>query len=165
MARTGRFREDLYYRIHVVPIYLPPLRERIGDIPLLSEYFLQIHCIANGVPVKRFTADALSALEEHAWPGNVRELENLVQRLVITVRGEEIRAQNLPPRLVAGSLAAREAILLPQEGTDFDAEVERVERALLTAALRRTDGSKAAAARLLRLDGQRIKYLCRKYSL
>jgi DNA-binding NtrC family response regulator len=165
MARTGRFREDLYYRIHVVPIHLPPLRERAGDIPLLSEFFLQMHCVANGLPVKRFAADALSVFEEHSWPGNVRELENLIQRLVITVRGEEIRAQSLPPRLVASSLAAQEAVLLPQEGTDFDAEIQRVERALLTAALRRTEGSKAAAARLLQLDGQRIKYLCRKYSL
>jgi DNA-binding NtrC family response regulator len=165
MARTGRFREDLYYRIHVVPIHLPPLRERAGDIPLLCEYFLQMHCVANGLPVKRLAVDALSVFEEHSWPGNVRELENLIQRLVITVRGEEIRAQNLPPRLVASSLAAQEAVMLPQEGTDFDAEIERVEKTLLAAALRRTDGSKAAAARLLRLDGQRIKYLCRKYSL
>ena len=90
-----------------------------------------MHCVANGLPVKRFAPDALSAFEEHSWPGNVRELENLIQRLVITVRGEEIRAQNLPPRLVASSLAAQEAVLLPQEGTDFDAEIQRVERALL----------------------------------
>jgi DNA-binding NtrC family response regulator len=158
MVRTGRFREDLFYRIHVVPIQLPALRERIGDI-------LQIHCVANGLPVKRLDADALSALEEHNWPGNVRELENLIQRLVITVRGEEIRASNLPPRLLAHSATVQEAALLPEGGADFDAEVERLEVALLTAALRRVRGSKAAAARLLRLDGQRMKYLCRKYSL
>jgi DNA-binding NtrC family response regulator len=165
MVRTGRFREDLFYRIHVVPIHLPPLRERTGDLPLLCDHFLQIHCVANGVPVKQLAADALSALEEHNWPGNVRELENLIQRLVITIRGEEIRASNLPPRLLAHSAAAQEAILVPEGGTDFDAEVERLEIALLTAALRRVQGSKAAAARLLRLDGQRMKYLCRKYSL
>jgi DNA-binding NtrC family response regulator len=165
MARTGRFREDLYYRIHVVPIQLPPLRERTGDIPLLCEYFLQIHCVANGLPIKQFAADALAVFEEHSWPGNVRELENLIQRLVITVRGEEIRAGNLPPRLVAYSLAAQEAVLLPEAGADLDAEVRRLETALLSAALRRTSGSKAAAARLLRIDSQRIKYLCRKYAL
>ena len=165
MVRTGRFREDLFYRIHVVPIHLPPLRERAGDIPLLCDYFLQIHCVANGMPVKQLAADALSALEEHNWPGNVRELENLIQRLVITVRGEEIRANNLPPRLLAHSATVQEAALLPEGGADFDVEVERLEIALITAALRRTQGSKAAAARLLRLDGQRMKYLCRKYSL
>jgi two-component system response regulator PilR (NtrC family) len=165
MVRTGRVREDLFYRIHVVPIHLPPLRERVGDIPLLCDYFLQIHCVANGLPMKLLAADALSSLEEHNWPGNVRELENLIQRLVITVRGEEIRAGNLPPRLLAHSAAVQEAALLPVEGVSFDAEVERLEVALLTAALRREQGSKAAAARLLQLDGQRMKYLCRKYSL
>src|SRR5580658_7465554 len=164
MARTGRFREDLYYRIHVVPIHLPPLRERNGDIPLLCEYFLQVHCIANGVPVKRFGPDALIVFEEHTWPGNVRELENLIQRLVITVRGEEVRAGNLPPRLLAQSSALQQAALLPEGGVDFDAEIQRLEVSLLNAALRRSSGGKAAAARLLRLDGQRIKYLCRKYS-
>jgi DNA-binding NtrC family response regulator len=165
MARTGRFREDLYYRIHVVPIQLPPLRQRLGDIPLLCEYFLQIHCVANGLPIKRLEDNALAVFEEHTWPGNVRELENLIQRLVITVRGDEIRASHLPPKLLATNLAANEAVLLPEAGTDFDAEIQQMEIALLTAALRRTQGGKAAAARLLRIDGQRIKYLCRKYSL
>ena len=164
MARSGRFREDLYYRIHVVPIHLPPLRERAGDIPLLCEYFLHIHCGANSLPLKRFAADALSVLEEQPWPGNVRELENLIQRLVITVRGEEIQASHLPTRLVEHSVAIQEAVLLPEEGTNFDMEVQSVETALLKAALNRTHGNKAAAARLLQLDGQRMKYLCRKYS-
>ncbi len=165
MVRTGRFREDLYYRIHVVPIQLPPLRERNGDIPLLCEHFLEVHCVANGLPVKRIAADALSVFEEHSWPGNVRELENLIQRLVVTVRGDEIGVNNLPPRVLAQSIAAQEAILLPAGGSDFDEEISRLEVALLTTALNRTGGSKAAAARLLKIDGQRMKYLCRKYSL
>jgi DNA-binding NtrC family response regulator len=165
MTRTGRFREDLYYRIHVIPIDLPPLRERNGDIPLLCDYFLQVHCVANGMPVKRISAEALSVFEEHTWPGNVRELENLIQRLVVTVRGDEIGMHHLPPRVRAESVAAQEAILLPEEGTDFDEEIHRLELALLTTALRRTSGSKTAAARLLKIDSQRIKYLCRKYSL
>jgi DNA-binding NtrC family response regulator len=165
MARTGRFREDLYYRIHVIPIDLPPLRERSGDIPLLCEFFLEMHCLANGIAVKSMRDDALSVLEEHNWPGNVRELENLIQRLVVTVRGSEIKAADLPPRLVAQSFAAQEAILLPAEGTDFDEEIKRLETALLTAALSRMQSNKAAAARLLKIDGQRMKYLCRKYSL
>jgi len=165
MARTGRFREDLYYRIHVIPIHLPALRDRIGDIPLLCEYFLQIHCSANGVPIKQIGADTLSALEEHSWPGNVRELENLIQRLVVTTRREEIGPQDLPPRVVAQSVAASEAILLPEGGTDFDEQIRQLELALLSTALRRTKDSKSAAAKLLRVDVQRMKYLCRKYSL
>ena len=165
MARTGRFREDLFYRIHVVPILLPPLRERGGDISLLSDHFLQIHCGANGLPLKRLAPDALQVLEEHSWPGNVRELENLVQRLVITVRGEEIKASHLPSNLLAQSYAAQEKILIPEAGTDFDEEVQRLKVALLTTAISRSGGGKASAARLLRLDIQRMKYLCRKYSL
>jgi DNA-binding NtrC family response regulator len=165
MARKGRFREDLFYRIHVVPIHLPPLRERAGDIPLLCEHFLHTHCLANGLPLKQIAPDALQIFEEHAWPGNVRELENLIQRLVITVRGKEIQANHLPSNLLAHSYAAQEKILLPDGGTNFDEEVERLEVALLNAAIRRSEGRKAAAARLLHLDVQRMKYLCRKYAL
>jgi transcriptional regulator with PAS, ATPase and Fis domain len=165
MTRVGKFREDLYYRIHVIPIQLPPLRERTGDISLLCDYFLQTHCAANGVPMKRINADALAALEEHTWPGNVRELENLVQRLVVTSRQEEIGALDLPQRVVARSIAAQEAILLPEEGTDFDDQIRQLEMALLMTALRRGGGSKTAAARLLNIDVQKMKYLCRKYAL
>jgi DNA-binding NtrC family response regulator len=165
MVRKGRFREDLFYRIHVVPIQLPLLRDRTGDIALLSEHFLQIHCGANNIALKCVAADAMQMFEEHSWPGNVRELENLIQRLVVTVRGEEILASHLPSNLLAQSYAAQEKILLPEGGANFDEEVERLEVALLDAALRRCEGSKAAAARLLRLDVQRMKYLCRKYSL
>jgi len=165
MARTGKFREDLYYRIHVIPIQLPPLRERVGDIPLLCEHFLQVHCAANGVPVKRITPDAMAALEEHSWPGNVRELENLVQRLIVTTRHPEIGTTDLPPRVVERSVVASEAILLPEGGTDFDDQVRQLEVALLTTALRRGQGSKTTAARLLNVDVQKMKYLCRKYAL
>ena len=165
MVRTGRFREDLYYRIHVIPINLPPLRERRGDIALLCEHFLEVHCVANGLRLKRLNADALAVLEEQTWPGNVRELENLIQRLVVTARADEIGVNHLPPRVLKQSLAAQEAILLPAEGADFDEEIRRLEIALLTTALSRTGGSKTAAARLLNIDGHRIKYLCRKYSL
>jgi DNA-binding NtrC family response regulator len=165
MVRAGRFREDLYYRINVVPIQLPALRERQGDIPLLCRHFLEVHCAANGLAVKSLTEEALAAFEEHTWPGNVRELENLIQRLVVTVRGDVIDAKDLPPRVVRESVTAQEAILVPAEGADFDLEIRKMEIALLTTALRRSAGSKAAAARLLNIDGQRIKYLCRKYSL
>jgi transcriptional regulator with PAS, ATPase and Fis domain len=165
MARSGKFREDLYYRIHVVPIQLPPLRERTGDIALLADYFLRVHLLANGLQQKRLTPDALAALEEHSWPGNVRELENLIQRLVIMVPGPSIELQHLPQQLLAHSVTAHEAILLPLGGVRFDDEIRELEVALLEAALRRSAGSKTAAARLLHLDSQRMKYLCRKYSL
>jgi DNA-binding NtrC family response regulator len=165
MVRTGRFREDLYYRVNVVPIQLPPLRERSGDISLLCRHFLQTHCAANGAGPKHLTEEALSALEEHPWPGNVRELENLIQRMIVTVRGNEIGAADVAPRILAHSATAQEAILIPPGGCEFDSEIRQMEVALLTTALHRSGGSKAAAARLLSLDLQRMKYLCRKYGL
>jgi transcriptional regulator with PAS, ATPase and Fis domain len=115
--------------------------------------------------LKQISADTLSALEEHNWPGNVRELENLIQRLIITTRHEEIGPADLPARMVEHSVTASEAILLPDGGTDFDGQVRQLEVALLTTALRRGQGSKTAAARLLNVDIQKMKYLCRKYSL
>jgi DNA-binding NtrC family response regulator len=165
MVRTGKFREDLYYRIHVIPIHLPPLRERTGDIALLTDYFLRLHSLANGLEPRRITPEALAILEDHRWPGNVRELQNLLQRLVIVARSDTIGVADLPGHLLADSVAAQQAILLPEGGTHFDQEVQQLEVALLEAALQRCNGSKAAAGRLLHLDVQRMKYLCRKYSL
>jgi len=165
LVRTGRFREDLYYRINVVPILLPPLRERPGDIPLLIDHFLRRHCTANRLPLKRLEPEVMQILEEDDWPGNVRELENLVQRLVLMVDGPAIKVQHLPQRLLYSSTANQEALLIPEDGVNFDQEIAKIEVAYLTAALRRSSGSKIGAARLLTLDKQRMHYLCRKYRL
>jgi transcriptional regulator with PAS, ATPase and Fis domain len=165
VVRKGRFREDLYYRINVVPIVVPPLRERNGDVPLLLDYFLRNYCAAAKKPLKTIQPEFLEILEEYPWPGNVRELENVVQRLVVMVNGPHITAEHLPQSLLKHSASGQEAILIPEEGVDFDAEMERIEIAYLQAALRRTAGKKSAAAALLRLDGQRMKYLCRKLKL
>ncbi|MGC2196176.1 MAG: sigma-54 dependent transcriptional regulator [Terriglobales bacterium] len=165
MVRMGRFREDLYYRINVVPIIVPPLRERQGDIPLLVEHFLRLYCTANKKPVKQLQPEIMEIFEAYSWPGNVRELENVVQRLVIMSDGQVIAAHHLPQQLLSSSAASQEAILIPEEGVDFDAEMERIEVAYLSAALRRTNGKKTAAASLLRIDPQRMKYLCRKLKL
>jgi transcriptional regulator with PAS, ATPase and Fis domain len=165
LVRKGRFREDLYYRINVVPIQVPPLRERNGDLPLLVDHFLRLYCTTAKRPLKIINPDVLEILEEYPWPGNVRELENIVQRLVVMVAGTTITAEHLPQHLLQHSACGQEAILIPEEGVDFDAEMGRIEVAYLNAALRRTGGKKSAAARLLRLDQQRMKYLCRKFKL
>ncbi len=164
-VKEGRFREDLYYRINVVPIFLPPLRARSGDLPLLVDQFLRLYCAANRVPVKRFDPEALDILEEHNWPGNVRELENLIQRLVIMVEGPVILATHLPQQVLYSSATQQESLLIPDKGIDFDEEMARIEAAYLKAALRRTGGKKAAAATLLKIDPQRMKYLCRKHQV
>jgi DNA-binding NtrC family response regulator len=164
MVAAGRFREDLYYRIHVIPIHIPPLRERNGDIALLIEQFLNVFCIANSLPMKRIEPEAMDVLESNEWPGNVRELENLVQRLVLMVEGDTIRISDLPKPLLQRSSAGQEKLLIPEGGVDFDQEIEQIEIAYLRTALNRA-GGKTAAAALLRIPVQKMKYLCRKYGL
>ena len=164
-VHAGKFREDLYYRINVIPIHLPPLREREGDIALLVDHFLRFYCAANSLPPKAIDTDALEVLEDYGWPGNVRELENLMQRLVLMVPGQVIFVKHLPQGILYTSSVKQESLLIPEGGISFDDEMARIEMAYLQAALRRTDGRKAAAAALLRVNGQRMKYLCRKYGL
>ena len=164
-VQAGRFREDLYYRINVIPISLPPLRGREGDIALLVDHFLRYYCAANSLPVKTIDLEALEVLEDYQWPGNVRELENLMQRLVLMVPGSNIAVKHLPQGILYQSSAKQESLLIPEEGISFDEEMARIEVAYLQAALRRTGGKKSAAATLLRIDGQKMKYLCRKYGL
>jgi two-component system response regulator PilR (NtrC family) len=165
MVHTGRFREDLYYRINVVPIVVPPLRERLGDLPLLVDHFLRIYCSANNKPLKQIESEVMAVMEDYGWPGNVRELENVIQRLVLMNDSPLIGLKHLPQQLLVASNASQEAILIPEEGVDFDTEMGRIELAYLTAALNRTRGRKSAAASLLRMDPQRMKYLCRKRNL
>ena len=164
-VRKGRFREDLYFRINVVPIAIPPLRERKGDVALLVDHFLRIYCAAAKKPVKTIKPDVLEILEDYRWPGNVRELENIVQRLVVMNDSSTITAEHLPQNLLYSSTASQEAILIPESGVDFDSELEKIEIAYLNAALRRTAGKKSAAAALLQIDPQRMKYLCRKHRI
>ena len=164
-VRAGRFREDLYYRINVVPIALPALRDRPGDVPLLVDHFLRFYCGSNHVPLKRLAPEVMQILEEDQWPGNVRELENLMQRLVLMVDGPEVKVQHLPQRLLYNSATSQESLLIPEGGVSFDEEIAKIEVAYLTAALRRSGGSKIGAARLLQVDKQKMHYLCRKYGV
>lgn len=165
MVSQGRFREDLYYRINVVPIQVPPLRERGSDISMLVEHFIRLYCTANQKPAKQVQPEVMEIFEQYQWPGNVRELENVVQRLVLMSDGTTIAAHYLPQPLLASTAASQEAILIPEGGVDFDAEMNRIQIAYLNAALRRTGGKKSAAASLLRIDPQRMKYMCRKLQL
>jgi transcriptional regulator with PAS, ATPase and Fis domain len=165
MVRKGQFREDLYYRINVVPIVVPPLREREGDVPLLVDHFLRLYCATNEKPLKRLQPEVIGILEDYSWPGNVRELENVMQRMVVMNDGLVIAAQHLPEQLLVSTTASHEAILIPEDGVDFDTEMERIQIAYLNAALHRTGGKKSAAAALLHIDPQRMKYLCRKLEI
>jgi len=127
MVREGRFREDLYYRIHVVPIFVPALRERVDDIPVLAEYFVSIYCAANGFPLKRLADDAMLALKRYPWPGNVRELENAIQRLVIMTDEETITMKDLPPEIMqAAGRDSRAAIACRPRGSIWTRKSKRL---------------------------------------
>jgi DNA-binding NtrC family response regulator len=166
MTRQGRFREDLYYRIHVVPIFVPALRERVEDIPVLAEYFVSVYCAANGLPAKTIADDALLALKRYAWPGNVRELENTIQRLVVMTDGDSISLSDMPAEIVQSATRnAKGRLRLPADGVDLDKELEDYERRWLQEALQQAKQSKSEAARLLGVDRNRINYLCRKYTV
>jgi DNA-binding NtrC family response regulator len=165
-VRQNTFREDLYYRIHVVPIFIPPLRERIDDIPLLIDYFLRVYCATNGLATMKISHDALQVLKRYPWPGNVRELENVVQRLVLMTEHEEIGLDDLPADIVeAAGRPVRSRESIPSRGFQLDERVDAYERSLVEAALEQSRGIKVQAARLLGVDANRMKYLCRKHGL
>ncbi len=166
MVREGRFREDLYYRIHVVPIFVPALRERVEDIPVLADYFVSVYCAANRFPLKHFADDAMLALKHYSWPGNVRELENAIQRLVIMTDTDVISVKDLPGEIVqASGRNSRSRFRMPSGGVNLDKEMEAFERRWLQEALDQAKQVKSEAARLLGVDRNRLNYLCRKHNL
>lgn len=152
---AGRFREDLYYRLQVVPVNLPALRERGSDILTLAEHFLARAAKNAGRVGLRFSEDVKGRLTNHNWPGNVRELENLVERLAILTEGEVINVHDLPEHFMERSEQLQVVELgteLPADGLDFNLLVDSFETRLISMALSRTRGNKKAAARLLHLN-------------
>ena len=151
-VEKGRFREDLFYRLQVIPIVVPPLRERRSDIPQLVQHFLDKHNQQRSGQPCRIADDAMVHLWEYDWPGNVRELENLIERMVILSDDGVIRIESLPPNI--RSFISDKKIPRPtltEEGIDLNQAVEEFEYRLIDEALRRTKGNKQAAARLLGL--------------
>ena len=154
MVQEGTFREDLYYRLHVIPITLPPLRDRREDIPLLARHFVQKSCKSNNLPPRTLSQEALRALMAHTWPGNIRQLENAIEHAVaMTGQEREIAAAALPADFTAtpGSLLFP-AVTIPEEGINFTAVVSQLERALIARSLEKTGGNTRQAARLLQLS-------------
>jgi transcriptional regulator with GAF, ATPase, and Fis domain len=155
-VRAGRFREDLFYRLQVVPVSLPSLRERDGDVALLAQYFLARHADSLGRDKLAFAPETMTALCAYCWPGNVRELENLVERLAILSDSDEIQAEALPDYLREGKAGQTSIVLsdvtLPSAGVDFNSLVAEYENRLISLALEQTDGNKKAAAKLLGLN-------------
>ena len=158
-VREGKFREDLFYRLNVVPISIPPLRERMSDVPLLAQTFVEKTCRYEGIPRKRILQEAMHHLCTYHWPGNVRQLENVMEMAVVLSGNREVLLPGdfrLPSRSSGPEnpdmlVASGETLRLPEDGLDFEATISALERALLMQALDRSKGNKRAAAELLRL--------------
>jgi Nif-specific regulatory protein len=153
----GTFRENLYYRLNVFPIYLPPLRERMADIPILAEHFLNKYAEEHSKLIKRLSAPALDLLMQYPWPGNVRELENIIERAVLVCDEDTILSVHLPPTLQR-----------QEPGGDrrgLSAQVEHLERELITEALRQTRGNQSQAAQLLDTSLRILGYKIKQYAI
>ncbi|HEY7164401.1 MAG TPA: sigma-54 dependent transcriptional regulator [Candidatus Binatia bacterium] len=167
-AREGKFREDLYYRLNVLPLELPPLREREGDIRLLVRHFLDLHGCRKGKTRTEMDDAAMAVIQRYRWPGNVREVENLVERLVVMNEDGVIHVEDLPENIVYNDAAEQPTtanISLPPGGVDLDGFLERIENGFIQQALQRSGGNKTAAAGLLHLNRTTLIERLRKKGL
>ena len=165
----GEFREDLYYRLNVFRLDLPPLRDRGDDVELLAAHFLESLCRERGMPVKYFSPDAILALRAYSWPGNIRELKNTIERAIILAERDEIEADNIviqqrsiaPAATASTSVHAAAAIVIPPQGLTLD----EVERQLLAATLKLARNNHSLAAKMLGLSRPTILRKIRRYGL
>lgn len=163
-VEAGEFRQDLYYRLNVVPLKLPPLRERQGDIPILLTYFINDFSKRHGLKPPRFTKAALECVRQYGWPGNILELRNLCERLMILLPGQEVGAQNLPQEFHSGPVSKQlpnSMVRLPPEGI----VLASVEENLIRQALERTRGNRSKAARLLGISRDTLLYRLKKFAI
>jgi len=153
MVKEGTFREDLYYRLNVIPITLPPLRDRREDIPLIARHFVAKSCTSNNLALKTLTQEALRALMAYTWPGNIRQLENAIEHAVaMSGPARDIAASTLPADISESRSLLKPTVAIPDEGLNFQSVVSQLERELLTRCLEKTGGNKRQAARLLQLS-------------
>jgi two-component system response regulator PilR (NtrC family) len=166
MVKQGGFREDLFYRISVIPIELPPLRERREDIPTLIDHFVQKFCTQTGRSLA-VSEGAVELLERYSWPGNVRELEHTIERSVALERTDTIQADSLPQSVTnySPARAAASAFELPDEGLNLVAHLEHLEKSYLLEALRRTGGNQTRAAEVLHLSVRSLRHLLDKHGI
>jgi len=157
-VKEGRFREDLYYRLQVMPIVLPPLRERVGDIPLLARFYIDAFNREFKKKIKGVTAEAIAVLEKYHWPGNVREMRNVVERAMLLARGDKLEADDFS---LIGGISAPAQFELPPQGVNL----EEVEKQLLLQALARADGNQTHAGQLLGINRDQVRYRIEKFGL
>jgi len=162
MVKDGRFREDLYYRLNIIPIVIPPLRNRRDDIPPLVDFFVAKHSGSANRTIKGLTAGARNLIMTYAWPGNVRQLESAIERAILLCEGNEITVEDLPIEIrQEGASSAAFNFKLPPEGISF----EDVERSLITQAMEQTNWNITRAAKLLGLSFRTLQYRLEKFGL
>jgi two-component system response regulator PilR (NtrC family) len=168
----GRFREDLYYRLSVIPIHLPPLRERREDIPLLARTFLDRYSKSMNKPIEGIDPEAVRRLEVYDWPGNVRELENTLERAVALETRKQISLESIPERITnfyqefrSNGQPELKASLIPEGGLDLENHISATERAYLLAALERAGGVRVRAADLLKMTYRSFRHYAKKHGV
>jgi two-component system response regulator PilR (NtrC family) len=164
MVAEGRFREDFYYRLNVIPIYVPSLRERREDILLLARHFLDRFCERAGSLVA-ISTEAEEKLEQYYWPGNVRELENVIERAAALCDSDTIDPDDLPKKLWDSTAQEPPASEIPSEGINLNAHVEAFECSLIKQAMKRTSNCQTRAAQLLSLSPRSLRYKLEKYNM
>lgn len=167
-VRGGRFREDLFYRLNVIGIRVPPLRERKEDIALLAGHFIRKFSKVHGKDIKKISQDALKSLIAHDYPGNIRELENLIERAVTLEGSNTLTPAGLPADLSQGAPsggADPHNLKIPEEGMDLEKTIEEMEKAIISDALKKTGGVKKKAAELLGLSFRSMRYKLSKYDI
>ena len=163
--RAGTFREDLFYRINVIPIALPPLRQRREDIALLVEHFIAKYSKSMGVPQKRISSDAMRLIEKYHWPGNVRELENVIERMIALEASDVLTTKSLPEHVLLGGSMPDVTFDLPADGISLVDHLEGIGKIFMLKALERTGGVQTQAAELLRMSFRSFRYYAKKYDL
>jgi two-component system response regulator PilR (NtrC family) len=161
----GLLREDLFYRLNVIPIRLPALRERREDIPLLVAHFIDKIATTTGKPAQGISPEALALLETYHWPGNVRELENVIERAIVLGNGGQITPESFPPNLTHPAEAPEIPLDVPDDGLNLEGMLDRLERQYIQQALQRTGGNQTRAASLLGLSFRQLRYKVRKHGL
>jgi DNA-binding NtrC family response regulator len=166
LVTEGKFREDLFYRINVIPIVLPSLRSRVEDIAPLTQHFIIKICKEQKIPEKKISTEAMRLLEAYPWPGNVRELENTIERTVALEPGQVITASSLPESIALGvRTRVPDFESLPAEGINLEAYLEAVGKRLMREALDRSEGVQTKAAELLQMSFRSFRYYAKKYNL
>ena len=165
LVLEGKFREDLFYRLNVVKIDMPPLRERREDIPLLVAHFIDKICTENNMPQKYFSYEALNYLNGYEWQGNIRQLQNVVERCVIMVPHQEIRVEDLPPEIKDEESQFTSAVDLLPPTMDLAETLDKIEGAVIRRALVRADFVQSRAAEMLGISRSLMQYKLRKYNI